>query len=132
MSVIVDTPIWSELFRRNSPGGPAVDHLQELILDGEAILLNPIRLEVLSGIRDPNQFEKLRRALRAFPSPILNEEDHERAAEFLNICRSAGIQGSNRDFLICSASIKLSAEILTLDRDFDHFAKVLPIRLAKI
>ncbi len=132
MSVIVDTPVWSELFRRNSPGGLAVERLQALIYDGEAVLLNPIRQEILAGIRDQKQFERLRQALRAFSSPALGEEDHERAAEFFKLCRSAGIQGSNTDFLICAASVRMGAEILTLDGDFQHFARVLPVQVAEV
>jgi hypothetical protein len=28
------------------------------------------------------------------------------AAQFFNLCRSRGIQGSNTDFLICACSVK--------------------------
>lgn len=130
MSVIVDTPVWSEFFRRNRPNERASQALQSLIEAGEATLLGPIRQEILSGIRDAKQFAKLSSALRAFPDPALEIEDYERAAAFFNQCRAAGVQGSNTDFLICAVAHRLSAEILTLDNDFEQFAKILPVQLA--
>lgn len=129
MSVIVDTPIWSELFRRKAPNEQAIVALRALIEAGEAILLGPIRQEVLSGVKDPKQFKKLEVALRAFPNPVIEMEDYELAASYFNLCKGKGIQGSNTDFLICAVAHRLSAEILTMDQDFQHFAKALPIKL---
>ena len=131
MSVVVDTPIWSEFFRRQRPDKLVSEKLQEAIEAGEAVLLGPIRQEILSGIRDPKQFTKLGSALRAFPDLPLETADYERAASYFNQCRASGIQGSNSDFLICAVAHRLSAEILTLDNDFDLFAAILPIQLTR-
>jgi len=58
------------------------------------------------------------------------ETDHfEKAAEFFNICRRNGIQGSNTDFLICSVADRRNLEIFTLDKDFLDFQKYLPLKL---
>jgi predicted nucleic acid-binding protein len=48
-------------------------------------------------------------------------EDYELAAEFFNICRSKGIQGSNTDFLICAVAHRRSYSILSTDNDFQNF-----------
>src|ERR1700677_899568 len=45
--------------------------LHELIENGLARLIGPIRQELLSGIREPAQFERLRDQLRAFPDEAL-------------------------------------------------------------
>lgn len=131
MSVIVDTAIWSLALRRNRPerDQAIVGHLQTLILDNQALMLGPVRQEVLSGIRTPEQFERLQAALRAFPDLPLAREDYELAAEFYNTCRHNGIQGSNADFLICAAADRRSHSIFTTDRDFKHFQACIPVNL---
>jgi hypothetical protein len=54
---------------------------------------------------------------------------HERAAEFFNVCRSRGIQGSNTDFVICAVADRCGMAIPATDGDFPLFALHLPIQL---
>jgi len=123
MSIIVDTSVWSLALRRKIPpdSSPAVTILQNLITDDQVALLGAIRQEILSGIRNFEQFTRLRDYLRAFPDLELMPEDYELAAEFFNICRSKGIQGSNTDFLICAVAHRRSYSILSTDNDFQNF-----------
>jgi predicted nucleic acid-binding protein len=95
----------------------------------QACLLGAIRQEILSGLRDAAQFEKLRAHLRAFPDLEVTTADHERAAEFFNLCRARGVQGSNTDFLICAVAERLGLSIFSADADFASFATHLPIVL---
>jgi predicted nucleic acid-binding protein len=129
---VVDTPVWSELFRRKQPNLAVRERLADLIREGEAVLVGPVRQEVLSGVKDPMQFETLRGALRAFPDEPVLLEDYEGAARFFNQCRAKGVQGSNTDFLLCATAKRLNADILTLDRDFLGFAPVVGIRVQVI
>lgn len=130
MSVLVDTSVWSLALRRREPGADgAVRELQELIREARVHLIGPIRQEVLSGIRESTQFLSLRDRLRSFPDLVLETEDHERAAEIFNLCRRHGVQGSNTDFLICAAAERHGLPILTTDRDFESFARHVPIAL---
>jgi predicted nucleic acid-binding protein len=92
-------------------------------------MFGPIRQELLSGIRESAQFEKLRTALAAFPDLPLVTDDYELAAEFFNACRSHGVQGSNTDFLLCAVSYRRDLPLLTTDDDFRIFAKYIPISL---
>lgn len=103
--------------------------LRELITDGRVVLLGAVRQEVLSGIRDANQYNQLKNYLRAFPNLELDMEDYELASEFYNICRSNGIQGANTDFLICSAAARRNYTIISTDKDFDNFSQHIPITL---
>lgn len=82
---------------------------------------------MLSGIREIEQFVRLREYLRAFPNLELVSEDYELAAEFYNTCRRSGVQGSNIDFLICAVAYRRSYSILTTDGDFALFSQHLPI-----
>ncbi len=131
MSVIVDTSIWSLALRRNTPndGTSIINVLRNLIADGRVVLLGAIRQEVLSGIRYPEQFVKLRDYLRAFPDLEITTNDYELAAEFFNTCRRNGIQGSNTDFLICAVAHNRGYSIFTTDKDFENFQSYIPVLL---
>ncbi|MBI4289427.1 MAG: PIN domain-containing protein [Chloroflexi bacterium] len=130
MNVLVDTSIWSLALRRGATKDPIVTaDLSELIGELRVQMIGPIRQELLSGIKSENQFEELRSYLSAFPDLPLETVDFERAAEFFNICRRNGVQGSNTDFLICSVAHSRGLEIFTSDDDFLAFRRRLPIRI---
>lgn len=129
MKVIVDTSVWSAILRLNNSDPELTALVTDLIKEGRVLLLGPIRQELLSGIRDQAQFEKLRKTLTAFPDLPLQTEHYELAAQFYNRCRSKGVQGSHIDFLICAACSIENAAILTTDKDFHHYAKYLDITL---
>jgi predicted nucleic acid-binding protein len=131
MSVIIDTVIWSLVLRRNAPAqnAPISSQLQTLIRDDQAILLGAIWQEVLSGVRTPEQFNRLRNLLRVFPDTSLLPAEYEIAAEYFNTCRRQGIQGSNTDFLICAVAQRRNYQIFTTDRDFQNFQAHIPVDL---
>jgi predicted nucleic acid-binding protein len=103
--------------------------LRELVQDGRAQILGPVRQELLSGMREEEGFRKLRNHLRAFDDPQLRTEDYEEAARMSNLCRARGIAGSPVDFLICAAAHLRNWQVFTTDRDFARYGKVLPLRL---
>jgi predicted nucleic acid-binding protein len=133
MKVIVDTSIWSLALRRSgaiSQENEALVHeLNELINEVRVGLIGPIRQELLSGISNQAQFDALKDKLRAFEDMHLTQQDYERAAEFYNICRKSGVQGSQIDFLICAAASGMGVPIFTSDKDFFLYAKHLNITL---
>lgn len=134
MIVIVDTPVWSLVLRRR-PGHLSASEqklmkaLAELIREGRVAIVGPIRQELLSGIREEAQFEKIRHHLRAFQEPMLEVADFEEAARMSNRCRARGISGSAVDFLICAAAHRHQWAIFTTDQDFQRYATVLPVNL---
>lgn len=134
MMVLVDTPVWSIAFRRSgadlSQRQQMVRRILEgLIAEGRVVLAGVIRQELLSGIRDEQQFERLRHSLRSFPDIALAPEDYEEAARLSNLCRSQGIAGSSVDFLICAVAHLRNWSILTLDQDFARYGKQIPVTL---
>jgi len=130
MNIIIDTSVWSLALRRQpSSASTLTRELVELVREGRAAMLGPVRQELLSGVRGEQQFETLREHLRAFPDIPLEAEDYEEAASFFNKCRAKGIKGSNTDFLICATAARRGFGILTTDADFTHFARILPIEL---
>jgi predicted nucleic acid-binding protein len=134
MLVLVDTPIWSLALRRKPPDLNQRERLliqafEELIRDGRAQLIGVVRQELLSGIRDAERFRKLRDYLRAFDDPALGPRDYETAAEMHNRCRSRGIAGSTIDFLLCAVAELRQWQIFTTDKDFEHYSRVLGLKI---
>lgn len=132
MSVLVDTPLWSLALRRRKRKLSAADRrlvleFEELIRDGRAEIIGPIRQEVLSGIRSESQFEALREHLKHFPDALLVREDYEEAARCSNVCRRHGIQGTAIDFVICATAIRRGWPVFSTDRDFTRYAQHLAI-----
>jgi predicted nucleic acid-binding protein len=128
MQVLVDTCVWSQALRRANENKYACE-LRDVISDNRACLIGPIRQEILSGIREKKQFQILRDHLSSFPDLLIKTVDYETAAEFSNTVRGKGIQGSAIDFLICAVASRYSLLIFTVDNDFRHFSKYLPIKL---
>ncbi|MEW8563829.1 MAG: PIN domain-containing protein, partial [Candidatus Thiodiazotropha sp.] len=117
--VLVDTCVWSLAFRSGTRKESAfADQLTQLIDDNQVKIIGPIRQELLSGYSEKNAFDKLRQKLAYFPNEQLLDIDYESAAEYSNICRAKGIQGSHTDFLICAAAVRLKYTIFTTDKDF--------------
>jgi predicted nucleic acid-binding protein len=134
VNVLVDTSVWSVALRRDAEKLSEFEHairqdLADLTTDVRVRILGPIRQELLSGIRNPSQFRAVRDDLREFPDVPLSIDDWEAAAESNNSCRAAGIAGSAVDFLLCAVAIRRDWEIFTTDSDFQHYARVLPLRL---
>jgi len=130
MKVIVDTSIWSLSLRRAKHRKETEsEKLIQIIEDGRIVMIGPIRQEILSGIKIKKQFELLKVYLEAFPDLNLEIKDYELAAEFFNLCKGKGVQGSNTDFLICAAAVNNNFSIYTDDKDFELFKKHIPIQL---
>jgi hypothetical protein len=129
VNVIVDTDVWSEAFRRQGAKSRFVTELRKLIEESRVQLIGPIRQEILCGIRDEKQFDKLEERLRAFPDKVMESDVYVLAAKFFNVCRCNGIQGSNTDFLICACSVSWGYPILTKDKDFQLYRKFVPCEL---
>lgn len=131
MKVLVDTCVWSHALRYTKPDKQIIKRLTDFINDGRAVLIGPIKQEILSGLQHPEQFLKLKEILSSFEEINLKSSHFEKAAEFSNLCRSKGVQGSTIDFLICAVAYSESMYIFTIDNDFKNYSKHLPIKLVK-
>ncbi len=128
--VIVDTCMWSLAFRSKTPKEKEVtEELTTLIDENRARIIGPIRQEVLSGYSKFSDYEKLKYILQYFPNVPIVDSDYEAAAEYSNLCRKKGIQGSHIDFLIGAVSTRSKMKIFTNDKDFINYSKYLPLTL---
>ncbi len=133
MKVLVDSCIWSLALRRKvEHNSILIDELHELIKEVRVQIIGAIRQEVLSGIKSNEQFNLVKTNLSAFSNLDLLETDYELAAEYFNLLRRKGIQGSNTDVLICAVSTNYQLPIFTSDNDFELFQQHIPIQLHKI
>lgn len=133
MNVIVDTCVWSLVLRRDTrPPAAIVEALRSLIDDHRVQMIGPIRQEILSGIRDLSHFKRLQERLASFPDLPIHTEDYVSAASYFNLCRAAGVQGSNTDFLICAVAVRSECAVFTTDKDFERFAKHIPLTLYEV
>jgi predicted nucleic acid-binding protein len=129
MKILVDTCVWSAVLRRKNPHHDLTHKLRDFIADGRVAIIGPIRQELLSGVTNPKQFNRLKELLSPFEDIPMGMEHYVQAAEFANICRTKGIQGSSIDFLICSVSHLENLIIFTTDNDFENYKKYLPIKI---
>ena len=130
--VLVDTSVWSLAFRKKHPDSndkKLIEYLTFLIRNRYAVMIGPIRQEILSGISDESTFRKLKEALKAFSDFEITTDDYGQAAAYYNICRSNGIQGSHIDYLICSVAHNNDFLIFTLDKDFKNYRNYIDIEL---
>lgn len=132
--ILVDTSIWSLALRRRPAALSAAEHrlVEEwarLVTEELATLIGPIRQEILSGVRRPEAFQALRRALSDFPHLGIDAADYDRAAEFFNVCRARGITGGPIDMLISAVAYRHEVPVFTADTDYVRYARHLPLRL---
>ena len=116
MMVLVDTPIWSLALRRRPKSlsleqQALTQELADLIREGRAQLLGPIRQELLSGIRDDAQFRRLQQHLIACDDVHLSPGEYEQAARASNHCRSRGVAGRGRPAVVSAPCPPRTASI---------------------
>ena len=131
MKVIVDTCVWSlslrrrDLTRMNAQDKQMLAQLREAIKDGLAIIIGPVRQEILSGIRDRAQFTKTVGLLDPFLDEDVMSSDYVEAARLYNLCQDNGIQCGPVDILICAVAARNQYGILTSDQGLRRCVQLL-------
>jgi predicted nucleic acid-binding protein len=130
----VDTPVWSLALRRQ-PRHLNTDEIRlkaalaELVREGRILMIGPVRQELLSGIREESQFNRVRESLEPFQDLVIETGAYENAARMSNLCGTRGVANSSVDMLICAVAAVSHAPILTTDGDFLMYSRLLPIQL---
>jgi predicted nucleic acid-binding protein len=121
MSILADTSVWSLALRRKKTAQLSQQEtrlttfLAEAIHDGSIVMIGPIRQELLAGIKEEEQYRRLRVALETYRDEVMETRDYEEAARLYNLCRSRGIECGPFDILICAAAWLRGWRILTSD-----------------
>jgi hypothetical protein len=96
VKLLVDTSVWSLALRRKNTASLSPDEQQlkaelvQAIQDGRVAMLGLLRRELLSGIQENAQVDKLRAALDPYLDEPINTNDHLYAARVYNECRNQG------------------------------------------
>lgn len=106
--------------------------LAEAIRDGRAVMLGPVRQEVLSGIKHEEQFHKVREKLTAFADESIESVDYIEAARLDNLCRRHGVQCGEVDMLLCAVAARNRWKILTSDAALLRCIEVIGQELAAV
>ena len=133
--IIVDTTVWSKVYRRkkiHEEDKSIASELYDILNLEQEVLLGPVRQELLSGIPNRDIYNNLRIKLDGFNNYEVQLIDYDLAAEYFNVCSSNGIQGSQTDYLICAVANRYNMEISTDDNDFNYYKNYLPIKLYEI
>ena len=125
--IVLDTSVLSLAFRRRHRGLPTASdtrlELERMIREDWPLLVPGIVLqELLSGIREAAEFERLRAITEGFPVITATIADHLAAASVANACRAKGIAASTIDCLIAAQAISAGFSLFTLDEDFLRIA----------
>ena len=134
MKVLVDTSVWSLMLRRNlaslnTAERVLVRDLHDIVNDGRAKIIGPIRQELLSGIKTEKQFVALKEKLSLFDDVELTTRDYENAAASTNQCTRVGVATGSIDVLICAVALERQWQVFTCDKAFSQFQKVLKFKL---
>jgi predicted nucleic acid-binding protein len=130
VKVLVDTPIWFFALRsQKKEYQREIARLESLIRDQRALIIGPIRQEILSGYSDERHYKKLKEKLSFFENTPIQDVDYESAAKLCKHCRKKGVHGSHIDFLICAVAKRIDVPIFTTDKDFQNYQKTISIKL---
>jgi len=99
-------------------------------LDGDdSVFVTGIVLqEILQGFGGPQARDRIVEAFSALPLITPSREDHIDAADLRNACRRKGVQLGTIDALLAQLCVRHDLTMLTEDRDFEHAAKIVPLR----
>ena len=132
--ILLDTSVVSAILRRRRRGEAEESVARKVAAllagDEEVALPGIVFQEVLSGIDDRAQHEKLLTSVReSFPIALATEGDHILAADLVTQAARRGVAFSTPDALIAAQAINRRARLFTTDADFQGLARVTAIRL---
>lgn len=123
--ILLDTNILSLMFRRNDTPEyvrPLRNRLQWLAGLQRVAVPGLVIQELLTGIRHPEQFQRICRGVQAIPVLQTTIEQHIEAAQLANRCLLHGVSAHVTDTLLASLALSMKGYVLTEDQDFLNMA----------
>jgi len=132
-ALLVDTSVWIDFFRGRKTSETQM--LYELVENDEPVLLCPIIIqEILQGIKNDNDFIRIKESLLSFSILSMDPvESAAGAAELYRVLRKKGttIRKSN-DCLIAFYAIYYNVKLLHKDIDFEKIAGNSDLKTVKL
>ena len=125
--ILIDTTAWVEFLR--DTGSPVCQRVDDLLV-AEIATCDVVRMEVLSGARDEQHLQQLRRLLARASSLPTQSVDYDAAAALYRTCRQKGQTVRKLiDCLIAAVAIRGDVPILHRDVDFDVLSRHTALRV---
>jgi predicted nucleic acid-binding protein len=124
----IDTSVWINLL--NDKSGEVEKALRHTVGQNVVLLLGPVRMELLQGCRDVDQWNTIEKRLAAFQQIDVNYDDPWIAAARIYFdLRQRGITvRSPMDCYIASICEQNNCVLIHDDRDFDAIATLRPLK----
>ena len=134
MNILVDTSVWSLALRRDHPPDcKAIFRLKAALKDEENVFTTGLILqELLQGFKGPKARGKIIEDFAPLPLIIPERRDHIDAAGLKVKLRQKGIQAGTIDVLLVQLCLRHGLSLLSMDRDFVHIAKHVPLALIAV
>jgi len=131
--ILVDTSAWSQWLRQDVRySNPITNLLERCFQRNEEIHLTALVVqEVLQGLRQEKEFQRVRHFLDAFPLLSVDRDQAVLAAKIRRQCAVKGITASSVDCQIAAVAIAYDCSLLSADKDFDHIARITELQLLK-
>ena len=126
--LVADTSAWVDFLK--GTGSPPAVRLRRAISEREVVVIDPILLEVMAGVRR-DAVARTQRLLEAQQlEPLFPKLDWVDAATIYRELRWRGVTvRSQIDALIAAVAIRLDVPVLHHDRDFTQIAQHTPLRI---
>lgn len=118
---LIDSSIWVE-YLRPRPATRVVRAVHAALTAGEAGVATPIVVEILSGIRDTQEYSAREAELRALRHIPVDGEAGYVAARIGQALADVGKMGKTVDLMLAGAAIRTGAELWSL-RD-EHYQDI--------
>lgn len=139
--MLFDTSAWVRFYRKPSKDWKPVDYqvenfIKEWVLQGKDVYTTPVIMqEVLQGFSSDKDFNIQLSNFQAYTffELVDQKEAAIEAAGMYRKCLKAGYKiNKPYDLLIALTVLTYDLPILYRDKDFDHIAKVYPIKTVKV
>jgi predicted nucleic acid-binding protein len=132
--ILLDTSVLSAVLRRRRKGEreDALAARVVALFDSDENVAIPgiVFQEILSGVAEPKQAERLLAAIReSFPVLLATEGDHLKAADLANAAARKGVALSTPDALIAAQALNRRASLFTTDADLSKLVAIGGLRL---
>lgn len=125
----------SDKIRASHGKGRAGSRFRRAIAGDQVVTCLPIMQEVLQGIDDESAFHVAVAAfadIRILENPLTRDVFDE-AIQLYRAARRAGITvRSSVDCLIAACALRHNAEVLHIDRDFEHLARISNLHVQRL
>lgn len=119
--VVIDTSVLISFFRGNSK---FADILTTLLKNNKALVTGLIIAELLQGIKNPKEEQKILSVIDAIPVVELTTDLWIKAGQISSSLRRKGISLPLTDVAIAVIALEYNLSILTLDKHFEKIEQV--------